>query len=72
MENKKEKTKFEQLTAVDCSAHMDKKTLERWLDVLNYWFEHIEDMGDRYPDMQPMVNKFDKVINEIYNLTKGE
>jgi general stress protein 26 len=51
---------------------MDKKTLERWLDVLNYWFEHIEDMGDRYPDMQPMVNEFDKVINEIYNLTKGE
>lgn len=25
MENKKEKTKFEQLTAVDCSAHIDKK-----------------------------------------------
>ena len=51
---------------------MTEKTLERWLDVLNYWFEHIEDMGDRYPDMQPMVNEFDKVINEIYNLTKGE
>ena len=25
MENKKEKTKYEQLTAVDCSAHIDKK-----------------------------------------------
>lgn len=40
--------------------------LDRWLDVLNYWFEHVEDYGDRYPDMLPMVKKFDQVINEIY------
>ena len=40
--------------------------LDRWLDVLNYWFEHVEDYGDRYPDMLPMVKKFDQVINEMY------
>lgn len=40
--------------------------LDRWLDVLNYWFEHVEDYGDRYPDMLSMVKKFDQVINEMY------
>lgn len=56
----------------DIDVELNRNMVDRWLDVLNYWFEHIEDMGDRYPDMQPMVNKFDKVIDEIYRLTKGE
>ena len=42
--------------------------MERWLDVLNYWFEHIEDYGDRYPVMKPMVQKFSAVIDELYEL----
>jgi hypothetical protein len=47
---------------------IDKDTLDKWLDVLNYWFEHIEDYAERYPDMAPMVKKFDKMIDEMYNI----
>lgn len=43
---------------------------ENWLDILNYWFEHIEDYKDRYPDMKKEVEKFSKIIDEIYELTK--
>ena len=50
--------------------NVNKETLEKWLDILNYWFEHIEDYAERYPDMAPMVKKFDKIIDEMYNLTK--
>lgn len=53
------------------SEHMvDKDTLDKWLDILNYWFEHIEDYAERYPDMAPMVKKFDKMIDEMYNIWK--
>ena len=45
---------------------MDNKTLEKWLDVLNYWFEHIEDYGVRYPDMEPMVREFESIIDSLY------
>ena len=44
--------------------------LDQWLDVLNYWFEHIEEFGERYPDMEPSVREFDKTIDEMYNLMK--
>jgi hypothetical protein len=47
-----------------------KDKLNRWLDVLNYWFEHIEEYGDRYPDMKEMVDEFDQTIEEMYNLLK--
>lgn len=47
-----------------------KSMVERWLDILNYWYEHIEDFGERYPDMKKWVEKFDKTIDEIYNLSK--
>ena len=47
-----------------------KSKLDRWLDVLNYWFEHIEEFGERYPDMKDMVDEFDKTIDEMYNLYK--
>lgn len=44
--------------------------LDKWLDVLNYWFEHVEDYGDRYPDMADMVEAFDETIEEMYNAYK--
>lgn len=52
-----------------------REKLENWLDILNFWFEHIEDYGDRYPDMKPMVKNFERVIDELYTLiktTKGD
>ena len=47
-----------------------KSRLDRWLDVLNYWMEHVEEFGERYPDMKDMVDEFDKTIDEMYNLYK--
>ena len=46
---------------------MNNKTLEKWLDILNYWFEHIEDYGVRYPDMEPMVRKFESIIDSLWS-----
>ena len=47
-----------------------KSRLDKWLDVLNYWFEHVEDFGERYPDMQNMVDEFSRTIDEMYNYMK--
>ena len=49
---------------------IDKDTLDKWLDILNYWVDDIEELGDRYPDMLPMVNKYNKMIDEMYNIWK--
>lgn len=51
---------------------IDKKTLERWLDVLNYWLYEIQELGERYDNMHPMYVKYDKMIEEMYKLTKGK
>jgi hypothetical protein len=51
---------------------ISKDTLDKWLDILNYWFEHVEDYAERYPDMAPMVKKFDKMIDEMYNVWKNK
>ena len=55
----------------DVEVELNPKMVDDWLDTLNYWFEHIEDYGDRYPDMKPMVKRFDNVINDIYRMKKG-
>lgn len=47
-----------------------KSRLDRWLDVLNYWMEHVEEFAERHPDMKDMVDEFDKTIDEMYNLYK--
>jgi hypothetical protein len=51
------------------STHVkvERQRLENWLFVLNYWLEHVEDLGERYPEMEPFVKKFDAIIDEIYN-----
>ena len=55
----------------DVEVELNPAMVDKWLDVLNYWMEHIEDYGDRYPDMLPMVKNFDQVINDIYRMKKG-
>lgn len=54
----------------DVDVQLDKKMLDRWLDVLNYWADHIQDLGERYDDLHPMYVKYEKIIDEIYKLTK--
>lgn len=56
----------------DVDVELNRDMVSRWLDVLNYWADHIQDLGERYDDMHPMYVKYDKMINEIYRLTKGE
>ena len=53
------------LSDIGCTK-MKNKQMEEWLDVLNYWFEHIEDYGVRYPEMEPMVRKFEAIIDSLY------
>lgn len=47
-----------------------KSKLDRWIDVLNYWLEYVEDFGERYPDMQNMVDEFSRAIDEMYDYMK--
>lgn len=51
---------------------MDKKTLEKWSDVLCYWCDCVEEYGERYPDSARMVEKYNKIIDDLYNLSKTE
>lgn len=59
------------LLAEHIRKELYKKT-DKWLDVLNYWADHIQDMGERYDDLHSMYVKYEKTIDEIYNLTKGK
>lgn len=59
MENKKEKTKFEQLTAVDCSAHIDKKnTGTATLSYLS-WAWAWDYFKKAYPDAKYEIKEWD-------------
>ena len=56
--------------AMNKTPRLSKAKICTWLDTLNYWVDYVEDYGDRYPDVKPMVGKFNKVIDEIYELYK--
>ena len=48
-----------------------KSKLDRWLDVLNYWSDEIAEIGENFPNTSGvMANKYDKMIEEMYNLYK--
>jgi hypothetical protein len=46
--------------------------LDKTVDILNDCYEHIEDYAERYPDYAPQIKKFDRVIDELYNLIKKD
>lgn len=52
------------------TPQLSKAKICAWIDTLNYWVDYVEDYGDRYPDAKPMVGKFNKAIDEIYELYK--
>ena len=60
------------ITETDIDVELNRAMVDRWLDVLNYWADHIQDLGERYDDMHPMYVKYERVITELYRLTKGE
>jgi len=59
------------LLAEHIESKLRKKT-DKWLDILNFWADHIQDMGERYDDLHSMYVKYEKTIDEIHNLTKGK
>lgn len=50
--------------------NVNKETLEKWLDILNYWLDDIQELGERFDSMHKMYVEYDKMIDEMYNLTK--
>lgn len=60
------------ITETDIDVELNRAMVDRWLDVLNYWADHIQDLGERYDDMHHMYVKYERVITELYRLTKGE
>jgi hypothetical protein len=49
---------------------MDKQKLENWLYILNYWLDEIQELAERFPDMEFHAKKYEQMIDEIYNLIK--
>lgn len=47
-----------------------KSKVEQWLDILNYWEDEIQEVAERYDCMHHMYEKYDKMIDEMYNLFK--
>ena len=50
---------------------MNKTTLEKWLDVLCYWCDCVDEYAERYPDTAQMADKYSKIIDELYSIIKG-
>lgn len=60
---------------MDTKSIADK--LDKWLDILNYWGDEIAEIGENFPNTSGvMANKYDKMVDEMYNLykqlTKGD
>ena len=51
--------------------NVNKETLEKWLDVLNYFDSDVQDCAERNNDMR-MYKKYEQIQDEMYNLTKGK
>lgn len=46
--------------------------LDAWLDTCNDCYSHIEDLAERYPDCQEMINDFSMLIDDMYELNKKD
>ena len=55
----------------DVEVELNPKMVDEWLDVLNFWCDHIQDLGERYDDLHQMYVKYEKVIDDIYRMKKG-
>lgn len=49
--------------------NVNKETLEKWLDVLNYFDSDVQDCAERNNDMR-MYKKYEQVQDEMYKLLK--
>lgn len=46
------------------------KKLDEWLDIINFWEDEIQEIAENYDCMYEMYEKYDKMIEEMYNLYK--
>lgn len=58
------------INETDVEVELNPAMVDRWLDVLNYWDNEVRDAAERTNKI-PMYNEYDKVINDIYRMTKG-
>lgn len=42
--------------------------LDKWLDIINYWEDEIREVAERYDDMYSMYERYNKMIDQMYNL----
>ena len=54
----------------DVEVELDRKMLDEWLDVLNYFDSDIQDAAERENKMS-WYHKYEKVQDDIYRMTKG-
>lgn len=46
--------------------------LDKIVDILNDCSPAVDDYAEKYPDYEPRAKKFDRVIDELYNLIKKD
>ena len=49
---------------------MEKDKVGKWLDILNYWTEAIEEYTERYPDSKKKAEEYSNLIEELYKIYK--
>lgn len=54
----------------DVEVELDRKMLDEWLDVLNYFDSDVQDAAERENKMS-WYHKYEKVQDEIYRMIKG-
>lgn len=47
-----------------------KKKLEKWLDILNYWEDVVQEYAERYDSSYYMYERYSKMIEDMYNEKK--
>lgn len=55
----------------DVDIELNRKMVENWLDILNYWEDEIRDVAERFDSKYRMYKKYNNMIDEIYRLSKG-
>ena len=47
---------------------MEKDKVEKWLEILNFWTNAIEEYTERYPDSKKKAEEYSDLIDELYEI----
>lgn len=56
---------------VDRADIKDAPDFSDWADVLSFWEDEVKDYAERYDNAYPMYEKYNKIIDGLYDLTQG-